>query len=89
VLNLYRAALRIRRAEESLGDGPLRWLETPGGAASGVLAFARDPGLACLTNLSPEPVALPPHREILLTSDPLTEEGELPGDTTAWLRLSV
>lgn len=82
MLNLYRAALRVRRAEGSLGDGPLRWLEAP----DGVLAFAREPGIACVTNLSATPVPLPAHREVLLTSGPLTEKGELPGDTTTWLR---
>ena len=48
MLELYRAALRLRRAHPALGDGSLRWLETPGG----VLAFARDPGFACLVNVS-------------------------------------
>jgi alpha-glucosidase len=91
MLNLYRAALRIRRAEDSLGDGPLRWLDAPAGAgaAEGVLAFARDPGFACVTNLSATPVALPAHQEIVLASNPLTGRGELPVDTTVWLRPSV
>jgi alpha-glucosidase len=84
MLNLYREALRLRRAEDSLGDGPLRWLEAP----AGVLSFARDPGLACVVNLSPAPVPLPDHRELLLSSNSLTGKGELPPDTTAWLRLS-
>jgi alpha-glucosidase len=85
MLNLYREALRIRRAEESLGDGPLRWLEAP----AGVLAFARDPGIACVTNLSGVEIPLPEHEEILIASDPLSEKGELRRDTTVWLRLSV
>ena len=47
-LNLYRDALRIRRLERDLGDGPLRWLDAP----DGVLAFARGDGFIAITNLS-------------------------------------
>ena len=36
-LEMYRAALRIRRAAASLGEGPLEWLDGP----EGVLAFRR------------------------------------------------
>jgi alpha-glucosidase len=79
MLALYRNGLRIRRAE--LGDGTLTWLDS----APGVLAFARESGLTCVVNLSPDPVDLPPYAELLLTSNPL-EEGQLPTDTTAWLR---
>jgi alpha-glucosidase len=37
MLELYRAALRLRRTEPALGDGPMRWLPSP----PGVLAFTR------------------------------------------------
>ncbi|GAA4552036.1 glycoside hydrolase family 13 protein [Pseudonocardia xishanensis] len=83
VLNLYRAALRIRRAEPALGDGPLTWLDVPPGA----LGFVRDPGFAVLLNVDAEPFALPEGAEVVLTSAPLTEQGLLPQDTTAWLRV--
>ncbi|MDX6313602.1 MAG: alpha-glucosidase, partial [Streptomyces sp.] len=79
---LYRTALRVRRTEAGLGDGPLRWLEAP----DGVLAFARDGGFGCVLNTSSSPVALPRHRQILLASGPLGE-GLLPQDTAVWLRL--
>ncbi|WP_112244601.1 glycoside hydrolase family 13 protein [Kribbella monticola] len=79
MLTLYRNGLRIRRTE--LGDGTLTWLD----ADPGVLLFARDSGLKCITNLSPAPVDLPPHTDLLLTSNPL-ENGKLPTDTTAWVR---
>ncbi|WP_328988592.1 glycoside hydrolase family 13 protein [Kribbella sp. NBC_01245] len=79
MLSLYRAALWIRRAE--LGDGTLTWLPTP----PDVLAFTRNSGLTSITNLSPTPVPLPPHTQVLLTSTPL-QAGHLPPDTTAWLR---
>jgi alpha-glucosidase len=81
MLELYRAALHLRRTEPALGDGSLRWLDAP----DGVLAFARDPGFACVVNLSAAPVALPAHESVLLTSSPL-DAAHLPPDTTAWLR---
>ncbi len=48
MLSLYRAALRIRREQAALGDGTLRWLDTP----DGVLGFVRDPGFGALVNFS-------------------------------------
>ena len=67
MLELYRRALRIRRAEPALSGGPaaLTWLPAP----DGVLAFDRG-GVACVANLSPAPVDLPAHTEVLLASDP-------------------
>ncbi|WP_286311754.1 glycoside hydrolase family 13 protein [Agromyces mangrovi Wang et al. 2018] len=81
MLHLYREALRIRRAEPSLGDGRLRWLD----AAPGVLAFARR-DVVNVTNLSDAPVDLPAHDELLLASAPLVGD-RLPPDSTAWLRV--
>jgi alpha-glucosidase len=83
MLELYRSVLQTRRAQPGLGDGELRWLPAP----DGVLAFARDPGFACVVNLSPRPVALPEHESVLLTSSPL-DGATLPPDTAAWLRLA-
>jgi alpha-glucosidase len=83
MLELYRTALRIRRAEPALGDGGLRWLPAP----DGVLAFAREPGFACVLNLSTAAVPLPAHAEVLLASGPFDGDA-LPVDTAAWLRLS-
>jgi alpha-glucosidase len=79
-LSLYRAALRLRREHSALGAGALRWLDTP----EEVLAFARDPGFACVVNPGNEPFPLPPHREVLLASGPL-DGGALPRDTAVWL----
>ena len=85
MLTLYRRALRLRRAEPGLGDGPMSWLE----ADPRVLAFARggagDPGFACVVNLSDASVPLPDHRDLLLASGPL-DGGALPPDTAVWLR---
>ncbi|MEV0200984.1 DUF3459 domain-containing protein [Nonomuraea sp. NPDC050691] len=77
MLTLYRSALRLRR--DLLGDGTRTWLP-PGGD---VLAFRRDSGLVCVSNLGSVPVPLPPG-ELLLTSGPV-EGGALPPDTTAWV----
>ncbi len=80
VLNLYRAALRLRREHPALGGcAPVRWLDAPEGA----LAFARDPGLAVVANLAAAPVA--PAGELLLASGPLAASGEIPPDTAVWL----
>lgn len=82
MLALYKAALRIRRAE--LGDGDLSWLSV----GDGVLAFARESGLACVVNLGTSPARLPPYSEILLSSDPLDGDDLLGVDTAVWLRLA-
>ena len=80
-LNLYRSALRLRRDHPALGRGELRWL---GPDAGGLLCFAREPGFILAANLGAAPVPLPAHREVLLTSGPVTG-GSLPPDTAAWL----
>ncbi|MFD9319386.1 glycoside hydrolase family 13 protein [Streptomyces sp. NPDC060053] len=82
MLVLYRTALRLRRTEGGLGDGPLEWLPAP----AGVLAFRRAPGLVCVVNLAAAPAALPEHEHVLLASGPLDAAGRLPGDTAIWLR---
>ncbi len=81
-LNLYRAALRLRRDHPALGRGALRWLGLP--ADAGLLCFAREPGFVLAANLGTAPAALPAHREVLLASGPVTA-GRLPPDTAAWL----
>ncbi|WP_329316501.1 glycoside hydrolase family 13 protein [Streptomyces sp. NBC_01262] len=81
MLELYRAALRLRREHPALGDGTLTWLDAP----AGVLAFSRAPGLICVINLSGEPFPLPGHTSVLLSSGPV-DDGLLPPDTAVWLR---
>ncbi len=81
MLTLYREGLRMRSHGGPFRiDNSLKWLP----AKSGVIAFDRG-GVRCVANLSAEPVELPPHAEILLASGPLPD-GQLPPDTTAWLR---
>jgi alpha-glucosidase len=84
-LNLYRAALRLRRSHPALGYGHpgapgLTWRDT----APGMLCFSREPGFVFAANLGPAPAQLPPHREVLLASGPVTD-GKLPPDTGVWL----
>ncbi|MGE5292299.1 MAG: glycoside hydrolase family 13 protein [Micromonosporaceae bacterium] len=81
MLSLYRAALRLRRSEPGLGDGPMMWLES----ARDVLAVSRPGGFMCVVNFAHSPAVLPGHREVLLASGPL-DGGNLPPDTAAWLR---
>lgn len=101
ILNLYRRALRLRRANPALGDGGLRWLDAPAGA----LAFARDPAeragsadgaglpgsadgaFSVLLNVSAEPLPLPDGAEVLLSSGPLEEGRRVGPDTCVWLTL--
>jgi alpha-glucosidase len=85
MLALYRAALRLRRELAALGDGTLRWLDAPDGA----LAFARDPGFACVVNVSAEPVPLPEGSRVLLASGPLAADGTIGADTAVWLATSA
>ena len=84
MLELYRQALRIRRAEAALGehpDTPVTWRPAP----DGVLAFDRGDGLCCVANLSAAPFPLPGRAAVLLASGPLAD-GLLPPDTSVWLR---
>ncbi|MEU0169490.1 glycoside hydrolase family 13 protein [Streptomyces iakyrus] len=80
MLELYRAALRIRRDHPALGDGGMTWLDTP----EGVLAFRREPGFVCVVNLSNAPYELPAHTALLLAGGPV-EGGVLEPDRAVWL----
>ena len=80
-LELYRAGLALRRAEPALGEGDMAWVEMPEGA----LAFTREPGFACVTNVDADPVEVPAGWTLLLASEPLVG-GRVGGDTTAWFR---
>ncbi|KOV16451.1 alpha-glucosidase [Streptomyces sp. XY413] len=90
-LELYRAALELRRAMPGLGApeaGPspdprgMRWLPSP----DGVLLFTR-PGFACTLNTRPEPVELPAPGRPVLSSAPVQTDGRtvrLPPDSCTW-----
>jgi alpha-glucosidase len=82
ILELYRAALHVRRAHPALaGDGVVRWIDLPDGA----LGFERDPGFACIVNISAGNVDVPVGWDVLLASGPL-DGTALPPDTTVWLQ---
>ncbi len=81
-LRLYRAALRLRR--EMPADHELSWVEEESGAE--VLHLVRPGGWHCVTNFGSAAVALP-EGEVVLSSAPL-EAGRLPGDTSAWVRVT-
>ncbi|WP_028926371.1 glycoside hydrolase family 13 protein [Pseudonocardia acaciae] len=80
-LSLYRHALEIRRTHPGFVGDELEWY----GAPEGCFAYRR-PGttLVCALNTSPVPVPLPPG-DPLISSAPLTDNGELPPDTAVWL----
>ncbi len=81
-LELYRAALELRRRLPGLGDGPMSWAPAP----DGVLAFTR-PGLLCTVNTLGHDVGLPAPGTPLLSSAPVAVDdatAQLPGDSCTW-----
>ena len=86
-LELYRSALRLRRSQPALGDGVLSWVP---GTPDGLLAFTRDPGFACVANITDQPLPLPAPlvaASALLASAPeALVDGRLAGNATVWLR---
>ena len=78
MLELYRAALRLRRSM-NLG-ATIEWLDR----GPRHLAFRRGPGFVCVVNFDEAATALP-SGEVLLASGPLTDDGLVPGDTAVWL----
>lgn len=77
-LELYRAALRIRR-ERGLGLGDLAWVDEFG---SDAVAFTRD-DLVVLANFGPQPVRLPAGATVVLASAPVVD-GSVGTDHTVW-----
>ena len=77
-LRLYRQALALRQKLQTAEE--LEWVDTQ---SDSVLHFRRPGGWECLTNFGTESVALPPG--VVLSSAPLTNDGALPPDTTAWV----
>ncbi|MFD6890159.1 glycoside hydrolase family 13 protein [Streptomyces sp. NPDC059957] len=81
-LELYRAALRLRRSQPELGAGDaVEWLQAP----EGVLAFRRG-DFTCTVNTTDGPVRMPAPGTVLLASGPLPDPSELPADTAVWWR---
>ncbi|MEU6315343.1 alpha-amylase family glycosyl hydrolase [Streptomyces sp. NPDC047014] len=90
-LELYRAALELRRALPGLGAPEAGNPADPRGmhwepAPDGVLLFTR-PGFACTVNTRPEPVELPAPGRPVLSSAPVETDGRtvrLPADSCTW-----
>ena len=82
MLWLYRDTLHLRRNLPELHGDAYTWLES----GDGVIAFSRGDHFACVVNFGAEPIELPPG-EVLLSSVPL-DDGRLPTDAAAWVRLS-
>ncbi len=80
MLELCRAAIRLRREGGWAGSEELHWRSGPPGA----LIFDRGDGLRCQVNVDAEPFPL--DGRLLLASGPLTGDGRLPADTAAWSR---
>ncbi|RKT04391.1 alpha-glucosidase [Streptomyces sp. 3211.6] len=79
-LELYRAALRIRREHADLGAGDaVEWLEAP----EGVLAFRRG-AFVCTVNTTGEDVRIPAAGAVLLASGAVGDPDVLPADTAVW-----
>ena len=82
-LNFYRAALRARRADPALGDGPMSWLDTP----EGVLAFRRGAGFACVVNYTDDVVDLPAElagwKPVVRSAE--ADPGTIAGASAVWL----
>ena len=81
MLELYRAALRIRREHPGLGAGPMHWQEAP----EGVLSCRARVDFLCVVNVEGASVELPAYREVLLASGPL-EGSRLPPNVAVWLQ---
>ncbi|MEU8779977.1 DUF3459 domain-containing protein, partial [Streptomyces sp. NPDC048606] len=73
-LELYRAALRIRRQDPDLGAGDaVTWLDAP----AGTLAFRRG-GFVCTVNTTGEAVRITAPGAVLLASGAEAPTGEAP-----------
>jgi alpha-glucosidase len=95
MLELYRAAITLRRVEPGLRQPTMTWLEVDPEA----LAYTRGSEFACVVNMSGRTITLPEFRTCLLASRPIYPAAEnphenqqkdgvsLPPDTAVWLRL--
>jgi alpha-glucosidase len=85
MLSLYRRALEIRAAHPALGAGCLQWIDSE----PGVLAFAREPGFACVVNVGATSAAMPAGlvgAQLLLCSATPETATELAAGSALWLQ---
>jgi alpha-glucosidase len=87
MLNLYRAALALRRSEPALCSDDFAWAGS--GLPGTTLAFRRGTAatgqLVCIVNFGDLPVDIPSGHELVLASDPETRNQVGP-DVAVWLR---
>lgn len=79
MLNLYRAAIRIR-ADHLAGNEQMEWIDV----GPDVIAFSRSGGIKCIVNFGDAPVPMPVG-EVLIASFPRTAS-EIPSDGAVWVR---
>jgi alpha-glucosidase len=79
MLNLYKAALKLRRSLPDLGAEPLTWLPS----SPAVLHFARGPRFRCIVNMGSQ--TLTTEAEPVLTSAVASESSIIGPDSAAWL----
>ena len=79
MLELYRAALTLRRAHPGLAGEELGWLDSP----AGTLLFGRADRFRCAVNLSGAPLALPGSRTTLLATQAVVDDCLAP-DAAIW-----
>ncbi|MEV0611613.1 glycoside hydrolase family 13 protein [Polymorphospora rubra] len=83
-LELYRAALRLRRTHPGLARAnDLRWHDAPGD----VLAFTHSPGFGCVVNFGSTPAPIPLAGRVLLATDTAVAEGLVAPHGAVWLDL--
>lgn len=82
MLQLYRAALRLRRELAGLQTERMRWQDS----LPNVLIFDRGADVRVIVNLSGLPIDVSGHGEVVLASLPVVR-GLLPSDAAAWLRV--
>lgn len=94
-LEMYRAALRVRREASALGEGPLEWLD----ASEGVLAYRRqgeNGSVIVVLNLTDAPARLPSEwgvdvamessEDVVALDDDGVGQIVIGGETAIWLR---
>jgi alpha-glucosidase len=82
MLELYREALRIRRAEPGLTGASMAWVDAP----EGVLHFERGEGLRCAVTFDADSFELPAGAEVVLAGGVL-DGSRVPRDTAVWYRV--